>query len=100
MTNNISVTKEAKEEYNKIAGKARNSESTMLRIVLAGLGWGGPRFRLTLDELKNEDDIVEELDGIKIVYKSNYERFLKGSVIKYSNSWFRKGLTIDIGRAC
>ena len=38
MTNNISVTKEAKEEYNKIAGKARNSESTMLRIVLAGLG--------------------------------------------------------------
>ena len=100
MTNLIKVTPEAIEEFNKIKQKSKNSENAMLRISFGGMGWGGPSFRLALDELKDEDDIVEVHEGIKIVYNKSIGKWLKGTVIYFSNSWFGKGLAINSGRAC
>ena len=37
-----------------------------LRVYIAGMGWGGPSFGLGLDQIK-EDDIVEEVGGIKFI---------------------------------
>lgn len=56
---------------------------------------------MALDELKDDDDIVEESEGVKVVYKSEFKHWLKkGAVIYFSNSWFGKGLAIDTGNAC
>jgi iron-sulfur cluster assembly protein len=65
-----------------------------VRIYLAGVGWGGPRFQLALDELKNENDKVVESEGIKLVYDSKIEAYLRGSVVDYANSWFERGFVI------
>lgn len=45
----------------------------IIRIYLAGMGWGGPSFGLALDE-QNENDLVDESSGIKfIIEKGLYE---------------------------
>jgi Fe-S cluster assembly iron-binding protein IscA len=52
---------------------------------------------LTLDESKKENDIIEESEGIKIVYNSDLEEFLKNSTIDYSDNWFQRGFIIRGG---
>jgi Fe-S cluster assembly iron-binding protein IscA len=70
----------------------------MLRIAFGGFGWGGPRLQLTLDELKNQNDVVVESQGIKVVYNSDIEEYVSSSVVDYSNSWFERGFVIRGGR--
>ncbi|QAT40616.1 Fe-S cluster assembly protein HesB [Clostridium sp. JN-9] len=50
---------------------------------------------MTLDESKNENDIVSESDGIKVVYEPELEDYLNGAVINYSDRWFNKGFIIE-----
>ena len=39
---------------------------TSVRLMIKSFGWGGPSLGVVLDE-QRENDIVEELDGIKFV---------------------------------
>lgn len=50
--------------------------------------------RLTLDELKNEDDTVVESNGIKIVYNEDIERYVQNSEIDYSDHFYNKGFYV------
>jgi iron-sulfur cluster assembly accessory protein len=77
--------------------KAKNTENAMLRVSFEGHGWGGPRLQLALDEVKNNDDVVINSEGINVVYNSDLEAYVNGSVIDYSNSWFNQGFTISGG---
>lgn len=43
---------------------------------------------MTLDELKNDKDIVVEVSGIKVIYDSMLQAYVNGITIDYSNSWF------------
>lgn len=43
-----------------------------IRVYIAGMGWGGPSFGLGLDQVK-DDDVVEEVDGIKFVMEKYIE---------------------------
>lgn len=90
----IRVTKTAVEEFNKMVQISRNPEKKMLRVSFGGYGWGGPKFNLALDELKDKTDVVEESEGIKVVYAEELKRYLDGTVIDYSNRWFNNGFTI------
>jgi len=49
---------------------------------------------LTLDESKNNKDIVTEYEGIKIVYDAEVKKYVRNSVIDYANSWFQRGFII------
>jgi Fe-S cluster assembly iron-binding protein IscA len=69
----------------------------MIRISFGGFGWGGPRLQLTLDELKNQEDVLEESNGIRVVYNSSIEAYVRNSVVDYSKSWFRRGFFITGG---
>ena len=90
----ITVSKEAAEKFEEIRLKAKNPENTMIRVSFGGYGWGGPKLQLTLDELKNEVDVVVESQGIKVLYEANLEAYLRDAVIDYSNSWFERGFVI------
>ena len=50
--------------------------------------------KLTLDELKNKDDIVEESEEVKIVYSSDIKEYVNNSVVDYSNIWFERGFVL------
>ena len=93
----INLTKEAADKFKEIRKKANNPEETMLRISFGGYGWGGPKFKLTLDELKKNNDIVTESRGIKIVYNSDFGIFVDGTIIDYSDEWYNRGFTIKGG---
>lgn len=90
----VNLTKVAAEKFNEVRQKAENPENKMLRVSFGGYGWGGPKFKLTLDELKNKNDKVVELKGVKIIYDIEFESYLEGTVIDYSNNWFNRGFTI------
>lgn len=90
----INLTKEAAEKFNEIKQEANNPEKAMLRISFGGYGWGGPKFKLTLDELKRENDIIVESRGLKIIYSSELGDYLEGSIVDYTNNWYNKGFTI------
>jgi len=82
----IMVSKEAIEKFEEIRLNTKNPQKAMLRVTFGGASWIGPRLQLTLDELKNEDDVVVESQGIKVVYKTDIQEYLSGSIIDYSNS--------------
>ena len=52
---------------------------------------------MSLDETKNEEDIVVEAEGTKVVYESMLEGYVSGAVIDYSDVWYKKGFSIRGG---
>lgn len=90
----VKVTEMAAEQLKKTISKKKNPEKVMLRISFGGYGWGGPRLKLTLDELKNQDDVVIESQEITVVYSHDIEEYVRNSVIDYSKNWFQRGLVI------
>lgn len=90
----VKVSEVAAEKLKEILKKKKNSNNQMLRIAFGGFGWGGPRLELTLDELKNPEDVVVESQGITIVYDSDLEDYVHNSVVDYANSWFERGFVI------
>ena len=90
----IKVTEMAAEKIKQNISKEKNPEKVMLRISFGGYGWGGPRLQLTLDELKNQDDVVIESQGITVIYNSDIEEYVQDSIIDYSKNWFQRGLVI------
>ncbi len=54
---------------------------------------------LTLDELKNSDDVIVKSEGVDVAYSSDLEAYITGSVIDYSSSWFRRGFSINGGNS-
>lgn len=50
--------------------------------------------KVTLDELKNDNDAVIQAAGIEVIYDSDLEAYVNGIVIDYSNSLFNRGFSI------
>ena len=94
----ITVSKDAADKFEEIRLKTKNPGKTMLRVLFEGAGWGGPQLQLTLDELKNEDDVVVESLGIKVVYEADIQSYLSTATIDYSNRWFQRGFVIKGSR--
>jgi len=90
----ITVSQIAAEKLKETIAKQKNPQNTMLRITFGGYGWGGPKLQLTLDELKDENDIIVESQGITIVYNSDLEGQVNKTVVDYSDSWFERGFII------
>lgn len=95
----INLTKNAIGKFNESIQKSKSPEKIMLRINFAGYGWGGPKLKVTLDELKNDNDLVVEAGGIKVIYDSMLEAYVNDIVIDYSNSWFNRGFSISGGNS-
>ncbi len=89
---NIDITKKASEKLKNIL-EEKNTPSAKVRIFLAGIGWGGPRFNLALDEQKENDKNYSE-DGIHIIAEKNLVDQFKGFKIDYSNFFLQKGFSI------
>ena len=93
----IRITDTAISKFKEISQKAGEPANAMLRVGFGGFGWGGPRFKLTLDESLHENDILIENGEIKVVYESKLNDYLETAVIDYSDSWFNRGFQIKGG---
>ena len=54
-----------------------SSENQVVRFEIAGMGWGGPKFRLVLDE-QSEKDCICETNGVKFAVAKRYDFFVDG----------------------
>lgn len=61
----VHLDHETKERIKNVLSK-KEENAKYLRIYIAGLGWGGPKFSLGLDQIK-EDDIQEDFDSFIIL---------------------------------
>ena len=48
-----------------------------------------------LDERKQENDIIVESNGIKLVYIEDLEGFLSDKTVDYSEEWYKKGFSLS-----
>ncbi len=88
----IDVTNEAKNEIAKVLAEEKN-KGKLLRIYIAGYGWGGPSFGLALDELKDEDIEINVDDNkfvVEDVVAENFESF----TVDYSDNWLKRGFSV------
>ncbi len=88
----IDATKDAVKEVKKILEK-QESNNKVIRVNIAGFGWGGPSLGLVLDE-QRDDDYTEEIEGIKFVAGEDLTSRFKGFNIEYVNSFIRKGFVV------
>ena len=88
----IDVTNTAREELVKVLANKKN-ENKLLRIYIAGYGWGGPSFGLALDELKDDDIQVEEGE-FKFVLEDLLTENFGSFTIDFSDNWLRRGFSV------
>ena len=65
-----------------------------IRIVIQGIGWGGPKLGIVLDEQQN-DDIVCEVDGLKVVAEKDLSPMLSNTLISYSKGLFGNSFKVS-----
>lgn len=88
----IEVTNEAKEEITKVLSNEKNA-GKLLRIYIAGYGWGGPSFGLALDELKDED-IEVMVDDNKFILEDIIQESFESFTVDFSDNWLRRGFSV------
>ena len=90
----MEVTQPAADELKEVFAADDNQTNSMLRIQIEGYGWGGPKFRLTLDELKGENDKVIESNGLSVIYDKNIQDYLDNMILDYEETAYSRGFTI------
>jgi len=62
---------------------------SVVRLAIAGFGWGGPNLSVVLDEQKS-DDIVETVDGITFAVNKDEEYIFEDCIVTYKKTLFGK----------
>lgn len=96
----IKVSPQAQKEILKTVADAPGSK--VVRIFVAGYGWGGPSLGLALDE-QQETDKVEQCDGFQVVINEQLFKDCGGVRIDLiSSPWLGERLQVSAvySRAC
>ena len=86
----IQVTEKAKEELLVVL---KENAKKYIRLFIEGVGWGGPRLGLALDELNDNDEKINS-NGVDIIYNRNDQGYLDHSVIDYEDSFLGRGFVV------
>jgi iron-sulfur cluster assembly accessory protein len=79
----IYVSDSAKEKFVEFMSTEEKKDA-YVRIYVSGVGWGGPRYGLTLDESVQEGkDIVEDTGAFKVIFDRGIANFVDGKSIDY-----------------
>lgn len=76
-----------KEKYNF------NAADKNIRVFIKGFGWGGPKFGITLDRVK-ENDQTKEVEGINIIVEKDLVELYDGFDIDFLDSWIGKDFVV------
>ena len=78
----IAITENAAKRI-AVLKESEGSDALMLRIAVSGGGCSGFQYGFSLDADKNDDDLLFEREGIKVVIDETSLDFLKGSELDY-----------------
>lgn len=66
------------------------SNKSVVRVNMAGFGWGGPNLDVVLDE-QQQNDILVEKDGVKFVIEEKLARIVGPTeIVKLGNNFVVK----------
>ncbi len=90
----ITVTSKAAEkvvEFMKQEGK----DNLFLRVYVSGGGCSGLSYGMGFEEKPDEDDLVIEQQGVKVLVDNYSQNYLKGANIDYIDSLMGSGFKIN-----
>ncbi len=97
----VIITDDAKTEVVELM-KDSGYKDPVLRLSIAGFGWGGPRLGLVLDELEENENVVTNND-VKIAYDRRIEDYVNSArniTIDFRKDKYGAGFVILGGNAC
>ena len=85
----------------KLKEVIETDDTKYLRILIEGMGWGGPQLGLALDEPQQDDETLR-IEGIDILVDKRALPYAADSTVDYIDSLWGKGFTIQpaYGGAC
>lgn len=87
----IQVTHVALEQIREeLQNIAPDLKEPFIRLYM-GMGWGGPRLQLALEESSNPNDTITEVDGIKFIVDSNQSSYFQNAKLDYIKGMFGMG---------
>jgi iron-sulfur cluster assembly protein len=89
----ISMTPEAISQLRAFLVEQGTPEQ-MLRVFVAPGGCSGLQYGMTIEETAEEDDIVIETEGVKLLVDSFSGMYLQGAEVDYVNSLMGGGFTV------
>lgn len=72
-----------------------NNPNLKLRIFVQGGGCSGMSYGFTFDEEQNEDDFINEKDGVIVLIDSMSMQYLEGATINYKEDLMGSGFNIS-----
>ena len=72
-----------------------NNPAAKLRVFVQGGGCAGFSYGFTLDDSTNEDDFVQEHNGVQLLVDSMSWQYLQGSTINYKEDLMGASFVID-----
>jgi iron-sulfur cluster insertion protein len=79
---NVSLTISAAERVQSLIA-IEGKPNLMLRLAVSGGGCSGFQYGITLDDKVNEDDVVSEQHGVKLVVDETSMSFLDGTELDF-----------------
>jgi len=92
----LKVTKKA---IDKIAEFLKDREVKPIRIFLNSGGCGGPSTAMTLDELKDTDDVFD-IDGFQFVVDKEFLREAEPITVDFAHLGFQIDCAIEFEEGC
>lgn len=89
----ITITDKAAEKAKTLL-KEKGAESGALRVFVAGGGCSGYQYGMSLAQEIEEDDLVIEQSGVKVLVDPESAPLLKGAEIDYVEDVMKSGFTI------
>jgi iron-sulfur cluster assembly protein len=89
----IEVTIEAVEKLKSIMVD-EDAMDAALRVVVVPAG-DGVQYMLTLESEQNDDDVLTEIDGVRVLIDADSAPIMEGAKIDYIEDLMRSGFIID-----
>lgn len=88
----INITDKASQQLKNMQ-QEQEQTSKKIRIMLTGIGWGGPRFDVALDE-PTENDKSFKTDDFEFIVEPRLANYADSLTIDYRDSFLSKGFRV------
>jgi iron-sulfur cluster assembly accessory protein len=91
----VEITEKAAVELKSLL-EEQEKQDQLLRLFVAGTSCCGVQYGMSLDdEISEEDDVTEEVNGIKLVMNKNDAEGLASAIVDYVDGPSGKGFVVD-----
>jgi iron-sulfur cluster assembly protein len=90
----MTLTEKAADKAKELFKEKGLESQAALRVFVVGGGCSGYQYGMALARQADEEDLVIEHDGVKLVVDPDSARFLEGAEIDYVDDLMRSGFTI------